>query len=536
MSFDESDAREDTLKLDFANPEFITRNIDYKRNFEEYNIINEECRTRMIHTSCDQVCFYVYCVLKAYEALKEIPTIVVYGGGGVMGSSVIHALIEMGCKPLLKVYARDPVIVQKWLDAGVRSTIKFEKNAKLDIMIICSNIMSFSQLCRDVGHCLKPTTFVISTVFSLQRKRIFNLFEAPGVVRTFVERKMSKRKKFSSAKLLLYRKDSTRSIFLVVENFMVLLGIEPAIARELCFDLFLGRNNVHDVSLPVSRADNHFGGGELKPLSVIPCDVLEPSDYDSQSPASFMSSVSPCASSSDMFTPIKPGISHASSDDLSSYSPQPPGSPSLPSINSHFGSRPNTSEKTMQLKNLSVMIQNLEVSYGISFSNELTKHIGEVKLPSLNAIRASKVLNPVIRQHVKHIKKNRRGSTRDVMKTPKHTGKISGYLDGDTLLRIFSCDKKAAPDVKTSDFLEYINSLSDSDGDDDIDNIDVALERMHSVSGDIFDNEASDSNYIVKNNPGISGLSRMESDIFIGREEGKRFNVPSVIKEIVTTS
>jgi hypothetical protein len=190
----------------------------------------------------------------------------------------------------------------------------------------------------------------------------------------------------------------------------------------------------------------------------------------------------------------------------------------------------------MQLKNLSVMIQNLEVSYGISFSNELTKHIGEVKLPSLNAIRASKVLNPVIRQHVKHIKKNRRGSTRDVMKTPKHTGKISGYLDGDTLLRIFSCDKKAAPDVKTSDFLEYINSLSDSDGDDDIDNIDVALERMHSVSGDIFDNEASDSNYIVKNNPGISGLSRMESDIFIGKEEGKRFNVPSVIKEIVTTS
>lgn len=109
--------------------------------------------------------------------------------------------------------------------------------------------------------------------------------------------------------------------------------------------------------------------------------------------------------------------------------------------------------------------------------------------------------------------------------------KNSGYLDEDALLLIFSCDKKTAPDIKMSEYLQEINNLSDSDNDESA-NIDIAIEKMLSASG-----EELEEGYVVQSNiedrKGGRGLiSRMESDIYVGKNEGKRFNVPSVIKKV----
>jgi hypothetical protein len=549
MPLPDGDGLDESFKIDFTSPEFITKNINYARNFEEFNIINEECRSRMIHTSCDQTCFYVLCALKAYELIGEIPSIVIYGGGGVMGSCIIDALIECGCKPLLKVFARDSATVQKWLDAGIRSTVTFEENSKMDILVIASNIMNFSQLCRDVGHCLKSTTFVISAVFSLQRKRIFHLFGAPGVVRTFVERKMSKRKKFSSAKLLLYRtKDAMENTFKIVENYMVLLGIEPIVARELLFNIFLGRNNVQHHATHLSRPDSG-----LKPLSLKSFDLFENENDEETSsatvasPLSCLSSFSPCPSSTDVFTPIKSSLSRqGSGDELASFSPKPPSSPQLPpsspllpsiqqsQIRSTPNSRPNTSETGVNMHELCNVIEALESNYGVLFAEELSKHVDEMKLPSIHAVLSSKVLNPMPPKKIP--KKNRRISVRE-SKSIKPRRIYCGYLDEKALLRIFNSDKKTAPDVKTSDYLEYINSLSGDEDDDDDDGLDAALENMSGASDEVVMPVLD--KYVVKSNLSRSKssrgiISRMQSDIFVGKSEGKRFNVPSNIEEVIS--
>ena len=560
-SIDDDDVIVDSLKIDFTDPAFMIRSIKYDRNFEDFNIINEECRSRMIRTSCDQTCFYVLCALKAYELIGEIPSILVYGGNGVMGSCIIDALVECGCKPLLKIFARDSKTVQKWLKVGIRSTVQLDEFSKVDILIIASNLASFSQMCRDLGLCFRSTTFVISTVFGMQRKRVYNLFEAPGVVRTFVERKMSKRKKFSSAKLLLYRKDSMKNLFLIVENFMVLLGIEPSVAREELFNIFLG---LHHPPSPASKlrsiSFDSIGGISLSRQPSFEEEESEQEEGDGNgnntptlSLPSMSPAMSPAHSSSDIFTPIKPQSRRTSAvdDNLSlppPFSPQgpalssrslqlnPPSSPLLPSIHgSRHNSRPSTRENAtshFNLEDLAEVIDALHTAYGVLFAEELSKHVDEMKLPSMHAIRSSKVLSPMPKKV--QPKKFRRFSHKDQTRVVD-TKKYRGYLDEDAILRIFNCDKKTAPDMKTSEYLEYINSLSeDEDEKGDEDELDFDLETF---SGEDFFNtpEPVEAKYVVKSGmvktpSGSPMISRLESDIFVGKSEGKRFNIPSSIE------
>lgn len=547
MSFPGESIHRKASEIDYTSPEYITQNINYECNFQDLNIINEECRNRMIRTSCDQLCFYVFCALKAYELIEEIPSIVVFGGGGVMGTCIVDALVEVGCKPILKMYCRDTASVQKWLQAGIRATLSFEENSKIDILVVASNIMSFPQMCKDIGHCLKSTTFIISTVFGMQRKRLYRLFESPGVVRTFVERKMSRRKKFSSAKLLLYRKDSIVNMFLIVENYMVLLGIEPSVARELLFDIFLGRNNV--------QQQRHDQQNNLQPLFLRSMNLNEDDEEDSESSQgdNRLHTMSPSHSSSDIFTPLRPMSSRRSSGAdcvVEPLSPQqspsspsnaslllPPPSPVsalssartsslLPAISSAPLSQPRTGDTPVPFATkhlLSGIIDALHVAYGVLFAEELSKHVDELKLPSLRAIQTSKCLNPKPRQY--SLPRPRRKSLRDNKVKVKQ--KYFGYLGDKTLLRIFDSDRKSAPDVKTSAFFEHISSLSDGDESDD--DLEEELD---------FDFESSDVSpavhkYVVKSSASRkTPISRVESDIFVGKNEGKRFNGPSTIKAL----
>ena len=104
------------------------------------------------------------------------------------GSSVIESLCECGCKPLLKIFARDETAVKSWREKGFRAASQLQEGKFVDVMIICSNLSSFSQLCRDISDFVSPKTCLISTVFGLQRCRIFNVLRTPAIFRSFVER------------------------------------------------------------------------------------------------------------------------------------------------------------------------------------------------------------------------------------------------------------------------------------------------------------------------------------------------------------
>ena len=522
MTFD-CDEVDDSLKLDFTSPDFILRNIDHKKQFSEFNILNEECRERMIRTSCDQVCFYVLCALKSYELNGEIPTIVVYGGRGVMGTYIIDALIACGCKPFLLIFARDPEIAKKWVSSGVRSTVSFDVKSKIDILIYSSNIMSFNQMCRDVGRNLKSTTFVISAVFNLQRKRIYNLYHTPNIVRTYVERKMSNRRKFSSAKLLLYRKDSLRNLFLIIENYMILLGIDPAIAREVLFDIFLGKNNVQHISQFTEETPNQRGN--IKQLCLQVHNLPEYCEEENMTPKSCMSKMSPAHSSRDIFTPIKPCEETLLSHSPIPVSPTSQSSSNLPQIPLHAPkeSKMLSAEigKNMSLKGLSLAVQSLWQAYGTMFARELSKHVDSLHLPSLTAIRSSKVLN------VKPKKVRQRYRSVAPVSLTRSNKIYSGYLDGNLLLRIFDSDKKAAPDMEVSEYMKEINSLSDSEEESDEE---VDFDLFAALPSSLPDK------YVVKSNKsrgGVPLISRLESDVVIGNKETPSFNIPKTIEKVV---
>lgn len=175
-------------EVDFTSPEYILQNIRYQGNFESFDNFSSETRSRVIQNICDQVCFYIGCVLKSFRDVERAPTIWIYGAG-FLGSCIIDSLCECGCKPLLKIFARDEMVIQSWKEKGIKAATKLKEGQFIDIVIICSNLASFSQFCRDMSDFVSPKTCIISTSFGLQRSRLFNIMRTPGIFRTYVENK-----------------------------------------------------------------------------------------------------------------------------------------------------------------------------------------------------------------------------------------------------------------------------------------------------------------------------------------------------------
>jgi hypothetical protein len=173
-------------EVDFTSPDYILQNIKYEDNFETFDNFSSTVRARVIRNICDQVCFYVANVLKAFTESERLPTIWIYGAG-YLGSSVIESLCECGCMPMLKIFARDEMVINLWREKGIKAVKRLKEGQFVDIMIICSNLASFSQFCRDISDFVSPKSCFITTVFGLQRCRLFNILRTPGIFRTFVE-------------------------------------------------------------------------------------------------------------------------------------------------------------------------------------------------------------------------------------------------------------------------------------------------------------------------------------------------------------
>ena len=251
--------------IDFQDPNFILQNITYNTNFApDTHSFSSVARNNMIECMCDQVCFHVMCALRAHhlasssttltfeERLQIKPPGILVYGSGVVAECLLEALAEMGCAPFIKVFARDIAGAKMWASKGYRSTIEMRDGYQISILLICCNLVGFSQLCRDLAPYLTAKTFIISNVFNLQRKRMYNLFGTPGIVRTFVERKGATRRpqereisnRAFSARQLASKVNGVKNLILILENYMIALDIHKDTARREAMHLVVGSDRV----------------------------------------------------------------------------------------------------------------------------------------------------------------------------------------------------------------------------------------------------------------------------------------------------
>lgn len=267
---------EDHVIRDFQDPTFILQNISYNTSFDPDPVsFSSIARNNMIECMSDQICFLVMCAFRAHHLASSSttltsedrlqikpPGILVYGSG-VVAECVLEALAEMGCAPYIKVFARDVAGAKLWASKGYRSTIEMRDGYQISILLVCCNLVGFSQLCRDLSQYLTAKTFIISNVFNLQRKRMFNLFGTPGIVRTYVERRGASKApqddgistRVFSARQLASKVNGVKNLILILENYMIALDIHKDTARREAIHLVVGSDRI---SLEERKMNNPY--------------------------------------------------------------------------------------------------------------------------------------------------------------------------------------------------------------------------------------------------------------------------------------
>ena len=250
--------------INYSDPSFIMKSIPFEDYFEVHDNFSMTARNNMIECMCDQICFYVLCAYRAHylskcetatsfaSRVKMVPPSIVVYGSGTVAEYVLSALADVGCAPYIKVFCRDSKSAKQWAKRGFRSTVAIKDGYIIDILLICSNLCSFSQLCRDLCQYLTPKTFIISNVFCLQRKRMYNLFGTPGIVRTHIERRGAGRHpsernvttRTFSAKLLASKVNGVKNLIVLLENYMIALDVDKFVARKEAMHLVVGSEKI----------------------------------------------------------------------------------------------------------------------------------------------------------------------------------------------------------------------------------------------------------------------------------------------------
>jgi hypothetical protein len=183
----------DSDSIDYSSPAFILQNLKIcVPTYEEDDSGILGGREELSAVISQQIVFYCYCLLQAYQYDEEPPIILVFGDGFI-GSKVIQLLTEVGCLPLLRIFCRGEFAANNWKDHGYLADANLlhllGKNTKPDIVLFCSEYSSYPfiyHLLSD-NHLIKATTALITTTLGFQRKKLFYNFGIPTIFRTFVE-------------------------------------------------------------------------------------------------------------------------------------------------------------------------------------------------------------------------------------------------------------------------------------------------------------------------------------------------------------
>jgi hypothetical protein len=510
--------------LDYTSPAFILQNINLEERFEVFENFSSEMRLRVIRNICDQVCFYVSCVLKAFLRSERAPSIVIYGAG-FLGSTIINALTVCGCRSFLRVFTRDKSTIQIWRNQGIKASSKLKEGSFVDILILASNLSSFVQFCRDMSPHISPKTFIISTVFGLRRMRLFNILGTPGIFKTFVERRValpsgavdtSPSKKHLnrslsspinvqrgfpppvsldpitiSARFLAGRKDGVRNLIIILENYLILSGIPALTARADALDSVVGADSLHSVPLSVS---DYIGddGGESQDYERAQHEALMAQRSDS---SDSLSSRSKPPTTSTRRTSLARALTmqpdhHASlhnhnegDDDL--HNPNNPldradfddDLNSLSSVGSTEKKvRSNRRNALIQavprhIKILRHAIQELTKAYAIAFKQELSKHILVIDLPTLPKESGDNFVFNALKKQKKATDRAKRSligrtPTRGII--ANSTSNWQDYfLKDDSLLAIFACDSRSSGTTDIANpFVSDLDEQSEGENDE----------------------------------------------------------------------
>jgi hypothetical protein len=491
--------------LDYTSPAFILQNINLEERFEVFENFSSDMRLRVIRNICDQVCFYVSCVLKAFLRSERAPSIAIYGAG-FLGSSIINALAACGCRPFLRVFTRDKSTIQIWRNQGIKASSKLKEGSFVDILILASNLSSFVQFCRDMSPHISPKTFIISTVFGLRRMRLFNILGTPGIFKTFVERRVAlpsdgsvsrdsspsrkqllnrslsspinPRRSFQpallspiavSARFLAGRKDGVRNLIIILENYLILSGIPALTARADALDSIVGADSLHSVPLSVS---DHIGsegvGGEDVERAQHEALMAQRSD----SSDSLSSRSKPPGSSSTRRASLARALS-LQPDQHIPFLNQGDGdddfrNPSNPLDRGDFEddlnslSSAGSSEKKVRshrrnaliqavprhIKLLRHAIQELTKAYATAFKQELSKHILVIDLPTLPKESGDNFVFNALKKQKKATDRAKRSligrtPTRGIVANTASNWQ-DFFLKDDSLLDIFAHDSQSA--------------------------------------------------------------------------------------------
>jgi hypothetical protein len=511
--------------LDYTSPAFILQNINLEENFEVFENFSSDMRLRVIKNICDQVCFYVSCVLKAFLRSERAPSIVIYGAG-FLGSTIINALAACGCRPFLRVFTRDKATIRIWQNQGIKASSKLKEGSFIDILILSSNLSSFVQFCRDLSSHISPKTFIISTVFGLRRKRLFNILGTPGIFKTFVERKValptqeadpgSPAKKHTlsrslsspinfrgnpaalsmnplaiSARFLAGKKDAVRNLIIILENYLILSGIPALTARADALDSIVGADSLHS-SVPLSVSD-HIGADaseeekEKELQEVLMAQRSDSSDSHSarsKVQATRRSSLARALTLQPERSVVSRGANDVFDDDDSVVNPNNPlerdelDDNSVSSLDSADkkvrGHRRNALVQAVprHIKLIRHALHLLGRAYGNEFKKELSRHILIIDLPALPKESGDNFVFNALKKQKKASDRAKRSligrtPTRGIVANTSSNWQ-DFFLKDDSLLKIFSCDSKSSriTDVPNQ-FVTDLDEESGSENDEE---------------------------------------------------------------------
>lgn len=205
------------LKLpNYKSPDFILQNLSFVSDCYEDISATVSSRAATFDIIAYQVLFYLQCVLRGFLNVgnREHPPSILVCGAGHLGSVIIKKLLDCDCGSLLRVFSRGDGGIEKWKEKGLNCSCDVDEllsSHHPDIIILCINLSGFPTFCRDIVKYVSSTTFIISTTFGLEPKRIYHMLRAPGVLRTHTEPEFLKER---MQKTKIFTKPSTKLISL----------------------------------------------------------------------------------------------------------------------------------------------------------------------------------------------------------------------------------------------------------------------------------------------------------------------------------
>lgn len=135
---------------------------------------------------------------------QEFEPIILIIGDGILGIKLIRILSKLGAGSMLRIYTRSEISAEAWIAKGLKASTNiktllksediYEDNRNFgidqaDILVLCSESSNFLQLSNLLlrNNVIKATTLIISTMFNISKKKLFQTFLNPFILRTYIQ-------------------------------------------------------------------------------------------------------------------------------------------------------------------------------------------------------------------------------------------------------------------------------------------------------------------------------------------------------------